>query len=140
MVPGGLPSLQNGSLAPGALLALLEPSWAALGALLTAPKSCFAEKPKILDSTAYFYGFCDLQGQGAFWGPLATPGACEVVFGGSWVASTGDVVRSGDGTQRNSAEISANQPQRNAAQRSKAIVTGTVSCRSAYHYHYHYHY
>ena len=68
--------------------------------------------------------------QGAFSAPLGHPWRAlgrsgpplrpsEVVFGGSWVASTGDVVRSGDATQRNSAQLSATQPQRKSAQRSK---------------------
>ena len=63
-----------------------------------------------------------------------------MLFGGSWVASIGDVVRSGDATQRKPAETSGNQPARNFGQRSKAIVTGIDSSRSAYYYKIYYYY
>ena len=41
-------------------------------------------------------------------------GPSGLLFGGPWVASTGDVVRSGDGTQRNSAQINRNATPGNA--------------------------
>ena len=92
----------------------LAPSWAALGALLRAPKSRLGEKREIVDSTTFFVLFGPSRGPSGAWRALGRSGASlgpsGVLFGGYWVASTGDVVRSGDGTQRNSAEISA--PQR----------------------------
>ena len=47
--------------------------------------------------------------------------------------------------QRKPAETSGNQPERNSAQRSKAIVTGIDSSRSyhycsSYYYYYHHYY
>ena len=62
-------------------------------------------------------------------------GPSEVVFGGSWVASTADVVRSGYGTQRNPAQPSAPQRESTATQvrpTLKTIVSGIDSSRSAY--------
>ena len=91
---------------------------------MTAPK--FAEKPKIVNYSVFCVFFLSFRAlQGAFWGPLEGSGPLwplgpsGVLFGGYWVASTADVVRSGDGTQRNSAEPSGNQPERNSGQRSK---------------------
>ena len=61
-----------GALLGSLLGSALEPSWATLGAFLRAPKSRFAEKPKIIDSTAFFIVFGtgpgpSLEGSGPLW-------------------------------------------------------------------------
>ena len=107
--------------------ALLEPKRSGLGALLRAPKSRLAEKPKIPWRAL---------------GLLGRPGCSSVALGWHRLGTTFQAATEISGNQRKSAHLSANQPQRNSAQGSKLIVSGTVSSRSAYYFYYYsyYHY